>query len=264
MHTAARLPDSPYISLGRWRIFDDDEPGGIEAGVARDIVLGSEVAQGAPATMRIWQSIQALVVSRQDASSPNYAHAKQVLEREGWPVITRTTGGSAVPQGLGSLQFSMLLPRSRALAYSLEDIYRLLCHPLQLALGQMGIDAKLGSVPDAFCDGRFNLVAGGRKIAGTAQVWRADVARYPNHREGYALAHASLFVDVNKRSATEMVNRFYQLLGSKSEFREEAVVTVRECLNRDAVGEHYHPEHGLVQDMRRLLVDVCKQLVVGC
>lgn len=159
----------------------------------------------------------------------------------GWPVITPTTGGAAVPQGPGCLQLSMLLPHSRALAYSLEDVYQLLCHPLSLTLGHKVIHPDLGSVADAFCDGRFNLMVGGRTISGTAQIWRAAVAGHWNRREGYVLAHASLFVDMNKRSATDAVNRFYDLAGGKTHFGQEAVTTVRDCLHR-----HRQPRHGRV------------------
>ena len=75
------------------------------------------------------------------------------------------------------------------------------------------------------------------------------------------LAHASLFVTMNKRSATEVVNRFYRLLGSGSEYRDEAMVTVRDCLGRDAADESKHSDQALVEDMRRLLLNACKQAV---
>lgn len=261
INPAAAWQESLFTSLGGWRICDDHNHVGIEAALACDVDLGTEVAKGAPATLRIWQSDQALVVSRRDVRSPNYAYAKQTLEREGWQVFPRSTGGSAVPQGPGSLQLSMLLPRSAALAYSLEEIYRRLCQPLQTALQGMGIHTDLGSVPDAFCDGRFNILVAGKKIAGTAQVWRANIARQKNLREGYVLAHASLLVAMDKQTAINAVNRFYQLLGSNREFQADAVATVRDALNRESSEKYLHDAHALVQDTRHLLVTACKDAV---
>ena len=230
------IPDADFAKpgeVGRWRILDDRDFTTAEAGVVRDVDLGRAVANGAAPTFRLWENYPALVVSRHDMRLPHIASVVEQLGNAGWPVLARETGGSAVAMGPGMLNLSLVLPRSLvtgASGYAMDTVYHLLCEPIQQALLTLGIPTQFASVPGAFCDGRFNLVAGGKKIAGTAQASRANIATIGNNKEGYVLAHACLLVDIDTRRLTDIVNRFYEIAGSDARFNDNDVTSVRHCL----------------------------------
>ncbi len=227
------MAEAGFAETGHWRIWDDRAFATAEEGVARDVDLGHAVAQGAGPTFRLWENHRALVVSRQDLRLPHIARAVNHMGKAGWPVVARETGGTAVAMGPGVLNLSLVLPRSLVTdvpGYTIDTVYQLLCEPIRRVLSTLGIAARFGCVPGAFCDGRFNLVARGKKIAGTAQVSHANIATNGNRKEGYVLAHASLLVDVDARSLTDVVNRFYDSAGGSARFSDRDVTSVRHCL----------------------------------
>jgi lipoate-protein ligase A len=90
-------------------------------------------------------------------------------------VQVRASGGGLVPQGAGRVEPEPGLARGigRAGGPSGTDaIYRALCDALAAALARLGVAASPQPVEGSFCDGRFNLAVGGRKLVGTAQAWR--------------------------------------------------------------------------------------------
>lgn len=233
------VPGTSFAETDCWQIWDDRGFTTAEEGIARDIDLGLAVAHDAAPTFRLWENHPALVVSRHDMRLPYMAKAAEHMRNAGWPVLTRETGGSAVAMGPGVLNVSLVLPRSlvtSAAGYAMDMVYHLLCEPIRLALLTLDIPTRFGNVPGAFCDGRFNLVAGGKKIAGTAQASRANIAASANNREGYVLAHAALLVDSDTRRLTDIVNRFYYIAGSATRFSDRDVTSVRHCLA--GTGDH--------------------------
>jgi lipoate-protein ligase A len=75
-------------------------------------------------------------------------------------------------------------------------------------------------VEGSFCDGRFDLAVGGRKLAGTAQSWRRVAGR------PVVLAHAVIVVDAEPEALTEAANAFERNLGSGRRYRAEALTSV--------------------------------------
>jgi lipoate-protein ligase A len=211
-------------------VLDDGTPRSSAAGVEADSVIGGEVGLGIrPPSLRIWENPRALVVTARESRLPAFDSACRALAADGWPVVLRDSGGTAVPHGPGILEVSLALPLDRLPPHALEAIYGALCEPVRIALAELGVETAYGEVEGSFCDGRFNLVAGGRKIAGTSQRWRGGLP--PSHRpDGYVLAHMVLFVDADMRAATEVVNRFYGLAGSDHRFDPGAVVSAVERL----------------------------------
>jgi lipoate-protein ligase A len=199
--------------------------------VAYDAALLEAVRAGRePPTARVWGNARCLVVARSDARLPRFAAAREELAAAGWPVVVRESGGSAVPHGPGILSLSLAFRPAHGAPCTLESIYGELCRALELALERLGVRAeRSGGVPDAFCDGRYDLAVGGRKIAGTAQRWRAGPGG-PSPERGAVLAHALLLVDADRVEATEAVNRFYRAAGGARRARAEASITLREAL----------------------------------
>ncbi len=258
MTGAARPGDRIFGAFDRWRLWDDREIGGPLARVAGDDTLGEAVASGAsPPAIRLWENEQALVISRRERRLPRYAAAARATADAGWPVVPRQSGGDAVPHGPGILLFSLVLPRNEELRFPIEAVYRALVDPLQAALEALGIETEFGEAPGSFCDGRFNLLHRGRKLAGTAQRWRGGLAGVGAGR-GYVLAHALVLVEPDLVAATTALNRFYEVAGSERRIDPAAATTLRDCL-----GEAGLPGEGLTQALRgRMIADLKARLVL--
>lgn len=255
----SNTPRVPAAASNQWRAWDDRDFYTPLEGVARDAILGNAVANGAAPTFRFWQNRRSLAVSRQDLQLPNFASAAAQMNAAGWPVVARESGGSAIPLGPGILNISLVMPRSLVAAtpgYGMDTVYHLLCEPIRQALASIELPTEFGSVPGAFCDGRFNLVAAGKKIAGTAQVWRANVAERGAAKEGYVLAHAVLFVDIDPYLITETVNRFYRLAGRAARYSANDITSVRHAIACNQTRKHFADSNTLADRLRARMVSV--------
>ena len=247
---------SPFFN---WRLLDDGLVQSPVEAVERDLELGRAVANGAAPTFRLWECSRSLVVSRQEMQAPNIERAMTCMQQAGWPVVMRETGGSAVPLAPGVLNISMIVPRSlttKVLGQSLEAVYRHLCEPIQQVLAAINISTRFGSVPGAFCDGRYNLVFEQKKIAGTAQAWRGNIGGSGTVSEGYVLAHAALLVDVDTAQLTGIVNRFYELTGLPRRFSDGNIVSVRQCIAVAGNGSSIMRNGNLVAQLRKMFASL--------
>ena len=217
------------IELGPWILLNEPGPWSPGSGVSRDMALGSDAARGGGGIVRLWEGEQALVVTRREARLPAFDEAREHLLGAGWPVVVRDSGGTTVPHFPGALKISLFLPRGPMGGVGVEEVYRLLCEPVREALRSLGIDSGYGEVPGSFCDGRFNLVHAGRKVAGTAQRWKG-VGPGHSRPPGYVLAHMILFVEGDLERAIAAVNRFLERAGSTDRFRADAQTTVARAL----------------------------------
>lgn len=242
--------------LGDLEVHDDRTSRTPGDNVAVDARLGADVGAGRRAPLyRLWENGRALVVTAREHRLPGFRRACRALESEGWPVVRRESGGTVVPHGPGILEASLLIPQQRLTARALESVYEMLCRPVIRALAELGVVADFGEVEGSFCDGRFNLVAGERKIAGTSQRWRGGLP--PASRpDGYVLAHLVLFVEADMEAATGAVNRFYAVAGAEDRFEPAAHVTVAECLARTGgvvAGLVGPPRAGLTDRVRAMI-----------
>lgn len=252
-----------FAAFPRWRFWDDRADDDPASQLAREAALGEAVARGdSPPTFRLWRNQRALVVSRRERRLPGFETASRRLAREGWPVFVRDSGGGAVPHGEGILLLSLVVPRRGAPVFSIEAFYRALCAPLQLALGDLGIETDFGSAPGAFCDGRFNLLHRGRKLAGTAQRWRGGPAGTGAVR-GHVLAHALLIVDPDLSAANAALNRFHVLAGSDQRVDPQASTTVRACLRAGRTPHDLPPGHSLTDAVRARVAAATKGFLEG-
>ncbi len=243
-------------ALPAFALLDDDPASGpvrLRPGVAGETDLLDAVERGLlPAAARVWEGPRAVVASRADARLPGFAEARRHLAAAGWPVAVRESGGAAVPHAPGILHLSLAFRPPEGAPTTLEAAYALLLDPFIRLLGGFGLRARVGEVPRSFCDGRFNLVLDGRKIAGTAQRWRARPgAAIPGR--GAILAHALLLVDVDRSEVTGAVNRFYRLAGADRSFDADSLVTLAEVLPE---GAPRGP--ALVEEVRRGLRDLLR------
>jgi lipoate-protein ligase A len=194
--------------------------------------MASAAADGR-ASAHLWQGEPGLLVPRSCTALP------------AWPAVSpahralvRSSGGGVVPLGPGLLNLSLVWRMDGAAAGApsgTEVIYRALCGLLLGALAPLGIRAVPQAVDGSFCDGRFNLAAGGRKLAGTAQAWRRIAGVQ------VVLAHAVIVVDADPVALTGAVNAFERDLGSGRRYRDEALTSVVQAW-RDAHGSAPPPD----------------------
>ena len=234
-----------------WDVWDDRETGSLAARIGTDVALLREVQEGARLpTARIWQPARGIAVTRAEARLPGFDGACASSAASGWPVVVRESGGGAVPHDVGVLCLSLLFEPPPRL--SLEEAYAWLCEPLVIALESFQVPVSTGAVPGAFCDGRFNLTASGRKIIGTAQRWRARPGRGGH---GAVLAHASWLVDLDLPDATAALNRFQAAAGSDTRFAPDACTTLRAELARRGDARAHVPTEILVGIAREALFE---------
>ncbi|MCL6516299.1 ligase [Alicyclobacillus sp.] len=225
MSDAALWPDGIEVT---W--LDDIDDG--QHNMDLDVAIGEAVGRGErPPTIRIWRGpLQTGIgLSRKDVATEAGRAAQDALRADGCAVVVRQTGGTAVPQGPGVVQVSYLFPRPAGPATT-DAFYRLLCNPLMAWLGSLGLEAQTGELPGSYCDGRYNVLVGGRKLIGTAQAWRGGLAGMVSHRPGYVLAHGCIAVDADLDWTVAQMNRFYQLADNPYRVERGTAVTLRELL----------------------------------
>jgi len=150
-------------------------------GIAREAAL----LQEARPAMVLWQADEnAIVVPAAFVRLPGFDDAASSAAANGWTVTTRSSGGGIVPQGPGTLNLAMIVPCP--VGFTTDDGYRTICYAIAEALTRFEIESTTGFRSGAFCDGAWNVLARGRKLAGTAQRWRST----PNGR--VALIHAAI------------------------------------------------------------------------
>ncbi len=202
---------------------------GAEAGLRRELLLLDRVAAGAIRSGAVfWRSRRAIVAPRSAALRGGFAQAAEAMARRGWPVVLRSTGGDVVPQAPGLLSIALSFRAEPSPDFGVNAAYRLLCGPLIAALARLGVDACCGKVPGALCDGDFNLMVDGRKLAGTAQRWRRLGGA--NRGDVAILAEAVILVDADLATLVGAANEFHHHCGSRRRIAAERHVTVAQLL----------------------------------
>lgn len=118
-----------------------------------------------------WRHARALLLGSRDAALPNAERAAVLVCGEGYTVSVRPFGGLAVPADGGVAHLSLILPGERTLDQAFSIFSDLLAESLSAFA-----DIKAGEVEGGYCPGRFDLAAGGKKIAGVAQRRIAGVS----------------------------------------------------------------------------------------
>lgn len=197
------------------------------AQVARDMELLDLVADGRVGPLvRLWRSAAGIVVPRRETSEPGFAGAAAACAARGWPVVLRGTGGTAFPIGPGTVQVSQFRVLEAHAHERLEESYQRLCDPLIAALGDVGLEARLGAALGSLCDGTHNICVLGRKLAGTAQRRRMRA------KGGWVvLTHAAISIAGTVRPAMRAIEEYYGDLGHSARFDPGQHVALEDCLS---------------------------------
>jgi lipoate-protein ligase A len=210
-------------------------------GIALEAGWTRNAARSGEPEVHLWSGPPGFVVPRSYERLPAFAAASAASTAAGWPVQVRASGGGLVPQGPGVLNVSLIWRTEHVAPSGTETIYRDLSRMLGAALESMGIAASAQSVEGSFCDGRFNLAVGGRKLAGTAQAWRRVEGR------PMILAHAVLLIDADPDQLTEAANHFEALVASGRTYRPDAITTIARAWSKA------HAAHALPADLEAQL-----------
>jgi lipoate-protein ligase A len=189
-------------------------------GVACEAGWMAGCAASGRAVAHLWRAPPGLVVPRRYTTLP------------GWPALgadwaarlqVRASGGGVVPQGPGVWNLSLLWPAPAAAPVETGAVYGALCCELAAAFARLGIAATPQPVQGSFCDGRYNLAVGGRKLVGTAQAWKRAGGR------PVVLAHAVLAVTADPDALAAQANALEAALGTANRYRADALTTVAQA-----------------------------------
>lgn len=166
--------------------------------------------------LHFWTQSRCLVTTAQIARSADFASAQACSRKRGWPVLVRRSGGGTVFHDPGVLCVS-LFEQVPAAGARIERVYRRFCAVLTGGLSRLGVAAQVGPLPSAPCDGRFNILVGGRKLAGTA-------ARIGFDRDGASvLAHAAIQVSSEFDEGLLAIASFERDLGRRASYDPECM-----------------------------------------
>lgn len=129
-------------------------------------LLGLVAAGDGDGWLRLYQPLPTVGFSRLDTRAPGFPVAIAAAAELGFQSAVRAPGGRAAAYHRSTVCFDLVLPDR-----GVDPVQRLaaLGHVLVAMLIGLGVDARLGPVPDEYCPGRFSVNGGGTgKLVGTA------------------------------------------------------------------------------------------------
>jgi len=151
--------------------------------------------------LRLYRPAPTVAFGRLDALRPGYRAAVAAARTHGFEPVLRAPGGHAVAYHEGCLGIDEVLGEADPIA-GMHDRFASSGERLAGALRTLGVDSRVGRVPDEFCPGDFTVNARGAvKLVGTAQ----RVVRHAS------LLAASVVVH-DARSIREVLRDVYEAL----------------------------------------------------
>jgi lipoate-protein ligase A len=188
----------------------------------QQLMLGYKQCINTTNSLWLWQATPSLVVSKIDSNLKNFEEAKLYTESQGLPVNIRQSGGSAVIQNDQVINISRIYFQDDPI--TIQQSYLNMCRPVLDVLKDLGIEAYLGSVEGAFCDGAYNIVYQGKKLAGTSQRWLS----VPKSKSKIILEHMVIVLKKDYKLWTKKLNDFYRMAGSTQSFKGSAIISLEE------------------------------------
>ncbi len=151
-------------------LIDIDFPGRPAFDTAVSRALLREVAAGKrPETLRIYRPDDVVAFSTTDLRRPHFSRAVRAAHGAGFEAAIRLAGGSAAVFHTGTLAFAWCTPEEDERA-GIRSRFERVSGWVARALRRLGVDARVGEVPGAYCPGDYSVNAGGRvKLMGCGQ-----------------------------------------------------------------------------------------------
>jgi octanoyl-[GcvH]:protein N-octanoyltransferase len=198
-----------------------------DTAVALDDALAERVGTGSSApAVRIWRNRRVVVLPRSRLAGLDNPLAVDRRGRE-WSIVARSSGGSAVAHGPGTLNMSLILSRRRGQPQlTIEAGYRLWINIFARMLSERyGLAVDVASVRGAFCSGKFDAVVDGRKVAGVAQA----------RRKRSIVIHGTILTSVERANYLSAVESAEQVVGFDSTantYDPESIVSLHELTGK--------------------------------
>jgi octanoyl-[GcvH]:protein N-octanoyltransferase len=255
------LVDSGKVSLANDILFP----------YAWDEWLCRQLTTDSPSYLHMWQHSKAFVLGLRDRQLPYVDQAIEWLERQGFAVAVRNSGGSAVPLDHGVLNVSLVAPKPyRSLNF--RDDFETMIDLIRQSLIPWTSYMDVGEIAGGYCPGDFDLSVKGLKFCGIAQRRQANgfVVQAFINVEGSGLKRANLvrtFYDIavkGEQSASYPVidavktSSLQELVGVGSvqafiqSIKKLAVVTVLESQTSAEMNKKLFPVDEIQQTMLHL------------
>jgi len=184
--------------MKRWDLLitEEDDP---FLNLALEEVLAVRVGEWAiPPILRLWRNGDCFVIGR--LNHKRFAKQVEKLGKEGFSVVERLSGGEAIYQDEGCLNFSIAVsrPYNGWEWNSIDEPFKVLCSGLVKGLEKLGIYCRHLQV-ESFCPGPYDLSIKGKKVGGVSLAFRSK----------FVLVHGTLIVNSDLNSYVETLEKFY-------------------------------------------------------
>lgn len=122
-----------------------------------------------PETFRLYRPDAIVAFGPQDFASPGFSAAVEAATSQNFASVVRLAGGRAAVFHEGTLSFARAIPDSNPTARTFAR-FEEMAELMAAALRRLGVDARVGEVPDEYCPGEYSVNARGRvKLVGIGQ-----------------------------------------------------------------------------------------------
>jgi octanoyl-[GcvH]:protein N-octanoyltransferase len=175
------LPDGPaeaaevlFAGAGEVVVVTDvDREPGVDAAVG-SALLDLVIARPDAPWLRLYRTAPTVGFSGRDLLAPGLPVAVDACRDAGFAPVRRAPGGHAAAYHRQTLCFDLVIPPG----IGTPEVQRQLAALsvlVQAVLVQLGVDARIGAVPDEYCPGQYSINREGReKVVGTAARRRSN------------------------------------------------------------------------------------------
>lgn len=184
------------------------------------------VSEGkSPSTMRFWRNSRSVFIGR----SQNVVEEVNAEEcgRHGVKIVRRFTGGGAVYQDLGNLNWTFVISGdSRFYPTTLSELYGFACNTVIEGLKSLNVDAKFIQPNSIFVKNK--------KVSGSAAYVKRKAA----------LCHGTLLVHANTMLLSKVLTKLrYEVTNIKDEVENSSLISLHAI--RDAILQSFERLYGV-------------------
>jgi lipoate-protein ligase A len=181
---------------------DGMSPAAAEQDMDRVRRILAKLNDGGPGSLRIFRPHPTAAFAPRDITLAEYPQAAERMRKLGFATVERRAGGQLAVYDAHAVVVDLVAPHDEP-RHDVIERFRLFSSGIAAALGNFGIDARVGQVAGEYCPGDYSVNAGGRiKLAGVAQ--RVG-------RRGYHLG--AVISLLTSAAAREAVAEAYRILG---------------------------------------------------
>ncbi|SDQ12399.1 lipoate--protein ligase family protein [Virgibacillus salinus] len=173
-----------------------------------DVLALSVGGKNTAPAIRLWVHPDTVVLGIPDARLPYIEEGVELLNKQGYHVVVRNSGGLAVALDAGVLNISLVLPDVKHI--SIHDCYEAMVSFIQYMLRDLTNEIEAYEIVGSYCPGDYDLSIGGRKFAGISQRRVKDGAAIQIYLdvEGKGVERASLIRDFYRVGLKDAETKF--------------------------------------------------------